>query len=728
MNSIEYNLEILGEKKNYTPRKEFIDPIINSNKKIFEITADNSYGKTFFLNLLAYALEADKLDHSKILDSIKNSISRYDDQEAYNLEYNINLDLSKDKILTLSKEKGRNKLIQINNGSPLSYQAIHNELSIIYDVPSNPSERLNAVIKDLNNWNSNLKSKLEKVSRKFFELTKEFDSVRNEDKIISLNEKIKRLEIEIETKNIEIENEKNILKNLNLVKNLNNLISFTKKNIELESSILKKEKELKTLPKPIKIDKKDTLLIKSLNDELVEIENKFKLIISQFIKYINEENEIFEIITEDSSINKHYIKIKETSLREDLYNDDNYITIQTKYLESIDYLKDIILRFIEDKKNDKSYIIHNSYSKFISLLENLIEDEIDFLLKDTIKLDSAKLKTQIQELVSTYKIKNYDYFKLFLNSEIRLIKGLIAQFMRNSNQLVKENKKKLVDDDSNKFYKVKSEIDNLKSTLKTIKNDISIVSGYCATELKIDDLSRFDSTSKIIDIKFNIENRISDTKLLSNIKEAIDSIDYKIRRLESNCKELNTENGINKTYLKIEDERKISKYNSEQKKAILIFDRMIRQIISNLKHYDILISKIESDKLTDFNHENEKKFIELAGKIIAFSMDNKLLQADGKFIKLDSYNIINQEFHCENNIIIKKLDVSTGLASANYLKQRIDNVEGKYVIVLLDEIGNMAQNALDKVIESIKKLESQNRLVLAVFTRPNSNGIQIIEY
>jgi hypothetical protein len=728
MNNIEYTLEILGEKKSYFPRKEIIEPIINSNKKIFEITADNSYGKTFLLNLLAYGLDADKLDHSKILDSIKNSISRYDDQEAYNLQYNINLDLSKDKILTLSKEKGRNKLIQINNGSPLSYQALHNELSIIYDVPSNPSERLNAVIKDLNNWNSNLKSKLEKVSRKFFELTKEFDSVRNEEKITLLNEKINRLEIEIKTKNIEIENEKTILKNLNLVKNLNNLITFTKKNIELESSILKKEKELKLLPKPIKIDKKDTLLIKSLNDDLIEIENKFKLIIAQFIKYINEENEIFEIITEDSSINKHYIKIKETSLRDDLYNDDNYIIIQTRYLESIDYVKDIILRFIEEKKNDKSYIIHNSYSKFISLLENLIEDEIDFLLKDTIKLDSAKLKNQIQELVNTYKIKNYDYFKLFLNTEIKLIRGLIAQYMRNSNQLEKENKKKLVDDDGNKFYKVKSEIDNLKSNLRTIKNDISIVGGYCATELNIDDLSRFDSVSKINDIKFNIENRVSDTNLLSNIKEAVDSIESKIRRLESNYKDLNTENGINKTYLKIEDERKISKYNSEQKKAILIFDRMIKQIISNLKQHDILISKIESDKLADFNHENEKKFIELAGKIIAYSMDNKLLQADGKFIKLDYYNIINQEFHCENNIIIKKLDVSTGLASANYLKQRIDNVEGKYVIVLLDEIGNMAQNALDKVIESIKKLENQNRLVLAIFTRPNSNGIEIIEY
>ena len=90
--------------------------------------------------------------------------------------------------------------------------------------------------------------------------------------------------------------------------------------------------------------------------------------------------------------------------------------------------------------------------------------------------------------------------------------------------------------------------------------------------------------------------------------------------------------------------------------------------------------------------------------------------------------MVKQEFHCSDNLIIKKDDVSTGLASANYLKQRIENVEGKYVVVLLDEIGNMAQNALDKVIDSIKKLEDQNRLVLAVFTRPNSNGIKIINY
>ena len=96
--------------------------------------------------------------------------------------------------------------------------------------------------------------------------------------------------------------------------------------------------------------------------------------------------------------------------------------------------------------------------------------------------------------------------------------------------------------------------------------------------------------------------------------------------------------------------------------------------------------------------------------IIAHSMDNKLLRPDGIFIRLDLYDMIKQEFHCEGDVIIKKADVSTGLASANYLKQRIENMEGDYVVILLDEIGNMAKNALDTVIDSLKVLENQNRL------------------
>ena len=48
----------------------------------------------------------------------------------------------------------------------------------------------------------------------------------------------------------------------------------------------------------------------------------------------------------------------------------------------------------------------------------------DYLLKDAIDLDSNKLKTHLQELVNSYKINNYDYFKPFFNTELKSIKGL----------------------------------------------------------------------------------------------------------------------------------------------------------------------------------------------------------------------------------------------------------------------------------------------------------------
>jgi nucleoside-triphosphatase THEP1 len=87
---------------------------------------------------------------------------------------------------------------------------------------------------------------------------------------------------------------------------------------------------------------------------------------------------------------------------------------------------------------------------------------------------------------------------------------------------------------------------------------------------------------------------------------------------------------------------------------------------------------------------------------------------------------LNKEFHCAGDVIIRKDDIATGLASANYLRQRIENVEGQYVVILLDEIGNMAQDTLAEVIKSIKKIEEQNRLIIAVLTQPSRQKEEIL--
>jgi hypothetical protein len=91
--------------------------------------------------------------------------------------------LPDNKTLSLSKAKGRNKLIQIDDSPPIGYNVLHKNLSVIYDVPTNPSDRLNAVIKDLDSWNNRLQDKIIRTLRYFNDISKEFDSVRNEYKI-----------------------------------------------------------------------------------------------------------------------------------------------------------------------------------------------------------------------------------------------------------------------------------------------------------------------------------------------------------------------------------------------------------------------------------------------------------------------------------------------------------------------------------------------------------------
>ena len=468
MNSLNYNLEIIGENTNYTPRKEIIDPIVNSDKKIFEITADNSYGKTFILNLIAYALDADKLDSDRILPAIKDSISRYDDQNSYNLDYTIDLVLPDNKKLSLTKEKGRGKLIQIDGGPPISHNLLHSDLSVIYDVPSNPSERLNAVIKDLGIWNNNLMSKFNKISRYLNNVTKEFDSVRDEEKIAQLKSKSLKYEIEIEEKIFELDYKKEILKELTTLTNLNQLSKYLTVELKTESEIFKLTAAFKLLKKPQKIEKKDELKIKQYTSELNQIEINFRNLIAKLIKFINRDIEISEMINEDMSSLRHYDNIIEKEIKDIVSAENHYVELE-RFTKSVDYIKDRILLFIEEKKSDKSYIIHNSYKEFIVLLESLMENNIDHLLKTATSVDSSKLKTQLESIIKEHKIKNYDEVKNFFRNDLKPLKGQFSQYFRTSNQLDKENKKKLVSNTESKYYEVDAKLREKKATLKKLK-------------------------------------------------------------------------------------------------------------------------------------------------------------------------------------------------------------------------------------------------------------------
>jgi len=158
--NLDYRLSIKQEHKTFGPSAELINPISSSDNRIFEISCRSGSGKTFLLNLIAYALEANKLGDEYILPSLKESVSRYNKEEFYDLTYDIDLKLPDGRNLILKKDSDSDKIIQYENQPPINYHSLHKRVTVLYDVPSNPSERLNGVIKDLGIWNDNIKTKI----------------------------------------------------------------------------------------------------------------------------------------------------------------------------------------------------------------------------------------------------------------------------------------------------------------------------------------------------------------------------------------------------------------------------------------------------------------------------------------------------------------------------------------------------------------------------------------
>ena len=128
---IDYTLLIKKEKAEFKPRKEIKNPLENSEKRIFEINAGNGYGKTFLLNLIAYALFADKLTEDSILNTLKERVSDYNNTDAYNLTYNLNFRLPNGKKIIFSKSENTDRIVHFENEAPMGVNNLHNLISIL---------------------------------------------------------------------------------------------------------------------------------------------------------------------------------------------------------------------------------------------------------------------------------------------------------------------------------------------------------------------------------------------------------------------------------------------------------------------------------------------------------------------------------------------------------------------------------------------------------------------
>jgi hypothetical protein len=728
INKLEYSLKILGENKTYLPNTDIVGKLVNQECRIFEITADNSYGKTFLLNLIAHGLGAGNLTDS-ILPSIKERINEYNSREYCELDYEIELNLPNGKKLLLTKEIDADTKIRLGDSALMNANNLHQKLSIIYDVPMNPSDRLDGVINDLKKWHDNLMGKFTEAMFHFNQVNRNFDIERDEEKIEEWKEQIKSEEKLFKKRVQEIKEVNSLIELFNQKLELKKLQMFTKSFNDKTKQHTKLKVQLKPLTKPTRSTPMNDNKLNTSRGRKRGLEEAFNGKISNLIERIERFKDIKDYIDQNNRLFDIYEMVKKMKL-ESLWPRKDYVGAYNNFHKELNELRESLLEFIDDQRQDDTYLIHNKYSSLIKILEELMHNKIDHFLKSIVSVDSRDLRAKVQELINKHTVIDYEALETFLKIDIKRAKfdEIWNNYIQVNKYIDEETKKKNAANDGHEYIQVKSKLDVLEEALAKDKNKIHETKADLKRMFGKKDSTFIDSPDKIDKNITRIEKKINNNNnnRFKNIEQADD--------IKSHLVALNNQSSSNLSAIQIkldaEMAKENTKYTDKQKTKIRNLVYVLNNVIANLNGFKSLIKQFNEGNLTNVNvnKETDKLFIELAGKIIAYSMENQLLRADGVFDKLKYYDLIEKKFVLEDDSFVNKADVSTGLASANYLKQRIDNVEGESVVILLDEIGNMADTALNVVIESIKRIEKENRLALALFTRPRNEGIKVITH
>lgn len=724
INSLSYKLtkqpNTISEEV-FSPNVTLTNFIKDNKSRILVIQASNSSGKSFLLNIIAFAFYGLNLDKDDLPDSLRRSINYLIDEAHQNIDYNINicdpdgctLELTKDSIT-----KQPNVTRKKNNTEQIIESTdFFKEYKLLYDIPEKPLDRIYQLLKSIKDFNSNLLNKLNPLDLKIDDILKTINDERNE-------ETIKTIEKRLETKKYDLAiNHSNILEFVSKLKNLENhenllkLRNLLNDNESTSNSYDIVSNELKKLTPP----STENIILQN-NSKINELKNN--------IKQLNLINS-FNALKVDIENNDYSYKIK-TEL------DSTEIEILEVIYKSSETILDLItendleqiMKISNNLKAIKEYSFNNF---FINLKKDLNED--DFKLLKKLSSDFKKYEDEVQnELLfksifnknikdilnelETHQIKfnelnEINVLQTSINNSIDTLLIKLNHAKNLAKELYQENKKQKKAPLEHKYY---NETLNKKNDLLTKKNKQSQEIQSLRLILEKNEIPLVELESIEIINKQIEKLKIKNTQFKGKELEKIDFFKNEIKKFKSLVSELEEEILENELKLKIENSKINSNY-SKHKNTIQMFSNKLSYFIKWLNQNNALIK--DNGELNTTNFDSNRIYMKLIGEFVASLMGNKILYQNNTInISYIDYSTLTPCFITEDNKRIAFSDFSGGQGSSNYLKAKLNTNDDRKQIVLIDEIANMDNKSLNEVIERLKVLEKKNKLLLAILVEP----------
>ena len=354
-----------NSEETFSPNNQLIKFVKENESRIITIKASNSSGKSFLMNLIAFASNALNLNSNELPISLRGKVKELVSSEV-SLDYNFILKDTDGSSLIFSKRSDLEEINEVkilSNSKELTSSEFSQAYKLLYDIPENPLSRLYKIVNETKNKNIDFILILETYSKYLNTVTTELENVKNQEKLDEYLSKLKESEKILPSRKEEFERIEKRFKTVKSKRLLNELYEKSTRLSRKKSDL----KKLNTEYKPASNKTEENLIDDNVtifkSYRQLQLKNRIFTIIKTFIhKYENQMD----------SIDKKLLKEIEESNK---YLDEAFSNYEQIYFSK---LKNVIESFISLRLEnliwrDSQTLDFNKYEVFLNLKQTLKE-------------------------------------------------------------------------------------------------------------------------------------------------------------------------------------------------------------------------------------------------------------------------------------------------------------------------------------------------------------------
>jgi len=689
---IEYDYTLVrdeeDETKTYKP-----DKIPTQLDNLVYIEGPNSCGKSTLLHILALSLYGQK--NNSIHPSLRDKINNLMDSNYQKLTFSVKITDKNNSLQIISEKKYPDKpeikVYEKVNGKKqlLSPNLFERKYALIYDIPVDPTQRLNQLTQDIKYAQIRYGNKVGELKEFIRKTIIDIHQSKDPKTIDQLGEDIKKLNKDIE---ISRETKRKLEKTQDIIESYFYLRYYDIYKTAVETL----EKEFK------KLKRKEGNIVKDIK----KIDKTFDQLKLRCLVAIREMDETFNkatsylrnLIPKDE---QHHLRIWERiSLSDALENFEFDVNLEREIIEFKSILSELHNKnYSEDMKRKAEF-----YKDLIELFERFKDLDIVLPGEKTIGEFIETLRAEIKKYEPVIRShQNFEEADALLDklkeqarniennflSELRELKnkkpelgetlenGLLGQRISDLERKLKDKKEKLEYYEKGWSKKGKPSWEDLNE----VNNKLlwREYTSYTEKQLK--------------DELIEIQNQILEEE------KTLRDYEYRLKRKMETLESL-----------KKKKEHPYHKYLDQLEN---IFYAATESLEQKLKYtFNEYLIDIINKKAKHSSNKEQEAYYEAVFSYLAKKIG--FIRHLSEEYKVKYIDLIEQVIITENGKKIHFLDMGTGQSQSAYLVGKLNISENKKIIALFDEVAMMDNKSLDRIYQKFNELYDEDRLLVGI--------------